>query len=63
MAIAARRHAEDTFEMPVEMALIGKADGGSHIRQGKARNDQIPGPAHPQLGEIGVGRHAPRRCR
>src|SRR4051794_32507699 len=56
--VHAGRHADDAPEMPVQLALVVKADGLRRLGDPLAAAEQLPGARDPEVGQVLVGRQA-----
>src|SRR5262245_14687990 len=52
---AARRDADDAAEMPTELALVVKPEGGRRLGAREARREQGPGPCDAQVRQVVIG--------
>lgn len=54
------RNAQNPFELPGEVALVGESAGEGDVRQRSIRGKECAGVEHPPLGEVGMRRHTQR---
>src|SRR5215510_14216103 len=55
-SVGARRDADDAPKVPMELALVAKAEGLRSLRDKHAAPEQLPGAGNPEVGQVLVGR-------